>query len=649
MSLAGRQIGLWLEAWRRFARNRLAVLGLGLFATLGLLALFAPLLPLVDPNLTDPANRLLRPFEDPAHLLGTDQLGRDLLSRLIWGLRVSLAVGIVATLTAAVLGSLIGLAAAYFGRWTDMGLMRSIDVVMAFPYLLLALAIVAVLGPGLLNALFAIAIVNIPFFARAVRGSTLSLIERDFIDAARKSGYSHARIVFSELLPNVLPVIIITMSTTLGWMILETAGLSFLGLGAQPPQADLGSMLGDGRRLLMTAPHVAFLPGLTILILVIGINLLGDGLRDLLDPRLRAGGLSRPLAATAALPEDARRAAGGETVIPHRCENAPLEVRQLRTHFQAGRRTLRAVDDVSFDLAPGASLGIVGESGCGKSVTALSLLGLVATPPGHIVGGQIRFREPTGTTRDLVGLDLPTLQGIRGNRIAYIFQDPQTTLNPLMRIGDQVAEAVHRHQSCGWSEARRRALALLEEVRIPDAAERMQAWPHELSGGQRQRVVIAMALANDPEILIADEPTTALDVTTQAQVLELIDRLRQRRDAALIFISHDFAVIAQLCRQVQVMYAGRIVEAGPAAEVFAGPRHPYTARLLACVPVLGQPERQIDAIPGLPPAVDDLPPGCAFAPRCDRATPECRREPIPLTETVPGHWVRCIHSLGGAG
>ena len=622
---------------------------------LSLLALLAPVLPLADPNLTDPANRLLRPFADPAHLLGTDTLGRDLLSRLIWGLRVSLAVGIVATLAAAILGSLIGILAAYFGRWTDMTLMRSIDVVMAFPYLLLALAIVAVLGPGLLNALLAIAIVNVPFFARAVRGSTLNLIERDFIAAARISGYSHARIMMSELLPNVLPVIIITMSTTLGWMILETAGLSFLGLGAQPPQADLGSMLGEGRRLLLTAPHVAFLPGLTILVLVIGINLLGDGLRDLLDPRLRAGSLNRPLPATAAASAAERQAAGGEGVVVHAHPTPQLAVRQLRTHFLAGKQRARAVDDVSFDLAPGASLGIVGESGCGKSVTALSLLGLVATPPGKIVGGRVEFRSANNPVQDLVGMELARLQGIRGNRIAYIFQDPQTTLNPLMRIGVQVAEAVYRHQNCSWSQAHQRALELLEEVNIPNARERLSAWPHQLSGGQRQRVVIAMALANDPDILIADEPTTALDVTTQAQVLELLNGLRQRHNAALIFISHDFAVIAQLCAQIQVMYAGKIVEAGPAATVLSAPAHPYTARLLACVPVPGQPERSITAIPGLPPAVDALPPGCAFAPRCDRTTTECKQDEIPLMATgtkdtateqpASTHWVRCIHPL----
>ncbi len=224
---------------------------------------------------------------------GTDQLGRDLLARLLWGTRTSLAVGLFAVLVAALIGTLIGLAAGYFRGWLDGLLMRSIDVLLAFPYLLLALAIVAALGPGLRNAMLAITLVNIPFFARTVRGSVLELAQREFIDAARLSGAGHRRILFGELLPNVLPVVVVLISTNLGWMILETAGLSFLGLGAQPPTADLGSMLGSGREFLTTAPRVAILPGLMILFLVVAINLVGDGLRDLLDPRLGATG-NRP-------------------------------------------------------------------------------------------------------------------------------------------------------------------------------------------------------------------------------------------------------------------------------------------------------------------------------------------------------------------
>ncbi|MFW6338719.1 MAG: ABC transporter permease, partial [Alkalispirochaetaceae bacterium] len=273
---------------RRFFYNRMATAGLIILLAVVLLVLAAPILNLPDPDVTKLDVRLLG-IGSPGHPLGTDQLGRDILSRLLWGTRVSLAVGVSATAIAAAIGSLIGIFAAFYGGWLDNTLMRGIDMLMAFPYMLLALAIVAVLGPGLFNALIAISIVNIPFFARNVRGATVGLVRLEYVDAARLSGMNDFKILFTELLPNVLPVIFITISTTVGWMILETAGLSFLGLGAQPPRADLGSMLGEGRKLILTAPHVATLPGLVILVLVIGINLVGDGLRDILDPYLRSG------------------------------------------------------------------------------------------------------------------------------------------------------------------------------------------------------------------------------------------------------------------------------------------------------------------------------------------------------------------------
>ena len=245
-------------AWRRLLHNRMAAAGLGLVAGICAVALAAPLLPLADPDATDLANRLLPPFS-AGHWLGTDQLGRDMLSRLVWGARVSIAVGVVATAFATVTGSLLGLVAGFRGGWLDNVIMRSIDTVMAFPYLLLALAIVAALGPGLMNALFAIAIVNVPFFARAVRGTTVGIAAREYVDAARLTGQSTPRVLFTEVLPNVAPIIVITISTTLGWMILETAGLSFLGLGAQPPQADLGSMLADGRKATIGGAALVFL------------------------------------------------------------------------------------------------------------------------------------------------------------------------------------------------------------------------------------------------------------------------------------------------------------------------------------------------------------------------------------------------------
>lgn len=606
-------------------RNRLAALGAVVMAVLLVLVLVTPVLPLADPDVTATADRFKRPFED-GRLLGTDHLGRDLMSRLLWGTRLSLAVGFAAAVIAATIGSAIGVVAGYFGGRIDNVIMRGVDMLMAFPYILLALAIVAALGPGLMNALIAVAAVNIPFFARNIRGVTVSLAGREFIDAARLAGMGHTRIILFELLPNVAPVIVIAMSTTVGWMILETAGLSFLGLGSQPPQADLGSMLGEARSALITSPHTSIVPGVMIFLIVMSINLLGDGVRDALDPRLRSGALTRPQATTLV---DRRGP------VPPATDDL-LAIQDMSTEFRVGARLYRAVNEVTLSVQPGECLGVVGESGSGKSVTALSVMRLVASPPGVITGGAVRYRG-----EDLIAAPYARLRRMRGENVAYIFQDPLSTLHPLYRVGDQLAEAIISHHRVSRAEARARAVDLLGAVRIPNAGARADDYPHEMSGGMRQRVGIAMALANDPDVIIADEPTTALDVTVQAQILALLDELRRERGLAIIFITHDFGVVAQLCDRVAVMYGGRIVEEGLTADVLEHPAHPYTKRLMACVPELGQGRRVLAAIPGLPPALDRLPDGCAFAPRCDKARDVCRKGVVDLAGTPP-RTVRCL-------
>lgn len=563
-----------ISSWSLLLGNRLAAIGFFLLVVLALTALLASLLPLPDPNATSPAERL-QPVLSEGHLLGTDQLGRDMLSRLIWGSRVSMAVGFAATIVAALIGSAIGLVAGYAGGRTDNLVMRGIDMLMAFPYILLALAIVAVLGPGLMNALYAIAVVNIPFFARNVRGVTLALARAEFVDAARLSGKGHLSILVTEVLPNVLPVIVITMSTTAGWMILETAGLSFLGLGAQPPQADLGSMLGEGRAQLFTAPHVSIVPGVMIFLIVISLNLLGDGVRDVLDPRLRSGSLMRPGPRT----EVARNRNRPKNRVP----DAVLNVEELETGFSRGGQYAPAVKDVSLHLHAGECLGLIGESGSGKSVTALSVMGLVNSPPGLIRNGAIYLNG-----EDVLAMPETKLISCRGSRVAYIFQDPLTTLHPMHPIGRQIEEAIAAHQQLDRKQLRDRSIALLERVGIPEAAERARYYPHQLSGGQRQRVGIAMALANDPDVIVADEPTTALDVTVQAQILDLLRELQQERGMALLFITHDFGVVSQICDRVAVMKDGRIVERGYTKELLSNPQHEYTKRLIACVPEIGQ-------------------------------------------------------------
>ncbi len=606
-------------------RNRLAALGTVVICAIVLIVLIGPLLLMHDPNVTNTANRFLRPFSD-GHLLGTDHLGRDLLARLLHGTRLSLAVGIAAAVIAASIGSAIGIIAGYFGGRTDNLIMRGVDMLMAFPYILLALAIVAALGPGLMNALIAVAAVNIPFFARNIRGITVGLAGREFIDAARLAGMGHTRIILFELLPNVLPVIVIAMSTTIGWMILETAGLSFLGLGSQPPTADLGSMLGEARAALISAPHTSIVPGIMIFLIVMSINLLGDGVRDALDPRLKSGALSRPRAVTQV---DRKGNIPGPT-------SDLLAIQALETQFHVGPRVYKAVNKVSLAVRPGECLGVIGESGSGKSVTALSVMGLVASPPGVITGGAVRLNR-----KDLLAMPYEELRSNRGAKVAYVFQDPQATLHPLYRVGDQLVEAIVSHEAISKSDARSRALELLKSVQIPNAESRLDDYPHQMSGGMRQRVGIAMALANDPDVIIADEPTTALDVTVQAQILSLLNDLRKDRQLAIIFITHDFGVVAQLCDRVAVMYAGQIVEEGATDAVLAAPAHPYTKRLIACVPELGGGRRTLAAIPGLPPAVDDLPAGCAFAPRCDKAQESCRRGSVALTGPS-ARAVRCL-------
>ncbi|HEU4450898.1 MAG TPA: ABC transporter ATP-binding protein [Gaiellaceae bacterium] len=322
---------------------------------------------------------------------------------------------------------------------------------------------------------------------------------------------------------------------------------------------------------------------------------------------------------------------------------ALLEVRDLQTHFFMREGVVRAVDGVTFSLEKGKTLGLVGESGCGKSVTALSIMGLIPKPPARIVGGSVRFEG-----RDLAKLKERELEDIRGKEIAMIFQDPMTSLNPTIKISTQITEVLRRHLDMSKEQARRRAIELLEEVRIPNAAERLNDYPHRFSGGMRQRVMIASALACKPKLLIADEPTTALDVTIQAGILDLLDELRREYEMAMIIITHDMGVVAETADNIAVMYAGQIVEYAPALDLFERPEHPYTEALLAALPQLEAEdarEGRLTAIPGLPPSLIDPPDGCRFAPRCPYAGEDdpCAENPQELREVRTGHLVRSAH------
>ena len=315
---------------------------------------------------------------------------------------------------------------------------------------------------------------------------------------------------------------------------------------------------------------------------------------------------------------------------------ALLTVTDLRTHFHTRSGVYRAVDGVSFSVERGETLGIVGESGSGKSVTCYSIMGLIPQPPGRIASGTAMFDGI-----DLLHCRPAQARTIRGKRVSMIFQDPMTSLNPYMRISEQLIEPLLIHEKVSRAEAMKRALAMLEAVGINDAARRIRYYPHEFSGGMRQRVMIAMALITQPELLIADEPTTALDVTVQAQILELIRKMQRELGMAVVFITHDLGVVSGLCDRVLVMYAGRVVESGGVRQIFYEPRHPYTRALQRSIPALQQKGAELYTIPGLPPDVSKPLPGCAFAQRCEFASDRCLAEPVALSECAPAHWHAC--------
>ena len=315
--------------------------------------------------------------------------------------------------------------------------------------------------------------------------------------------------------------------------------------------------------------------------------------------------------------------------------SALLEVSELRTSFDGERGEVRAVDGVSFRLERGRTLGIVGESGCGKSVTALSIMGLVPQPPGRIAGGEVLFDGV-----DLLKVAPARLRDLRGDQLAMIFQEPMTSLNPAFPVGEQIAETLLRHREINHREARAQSIEMLRRVRIPSPERRVDDYPHQLSGGMRQRVLIAMALACKPSLVIADEPTTALDVTIQAQVLDLLREMKAAFHLSLLLITHDLGVVAETADRVAVMYAGRIVETGPARAIFRDPQHPYTRGLLASIPG-GTPGRRLRAIDGSVPLLDALPPGCAFNPRCPDRFDPCTSQPPPEYAVGPDHGVRC--------
>lgn len=598
--------GLWLPA--------------GSVALIALAVLLTPLLGLPDPVRMDVAGRLAGP--GPAHPLGQDEYGRDVLSRLAWGGRVSLTVAASSAAIAMLVGTALGVLGGYLRGVTELVTVRLMDVVLCFPPLLLALLVVTLVGPGAGTLILVLSVLYVPGFARVAYGGVLSVRAQDYVEAMRALGAGRTRIMLRTILPNVAGPLLVQLSLAAASAVVLESGLSFLGLGVVPPAPSWGLMIRGARATMTQAPLLLLWPCLALTLTILALNALCDALRDALDPNPAA-------------PRAGRRwlDALAPGLLPPRTD-AVLEVSGLTVEIDAPAGPIRPVRDVSLRVGPQETLAIVGESGSGKSLTGLAVMGLLP-PAARVVAGSAFFLG-----RDVLRLDEAALRRVRGAELAMIFQDPMSSLNPVHRAGRQVAEAVLAHQPIGAAAAEARALELLGQVGIPDPAGRARSFPHELSGGMRQRVMIAMAMANGPRLIIADEPTTALDVTIQAQVLDLLARLQRERGLALVFITHSLAVVAEIAGRVAVMYAGQVVEEGPVERVFARPLHPYTAALLASAPTGdGVPPQ---GIPGVVPPPHELPPGCLFAPRCAHRTRACDAAAPPLEQAAPDRRTRCI-------
>jgi peptide/nickel transport system permease protein len=591
-------------------------------------ALAAPLLPLADPVKMDIAARLAPPSS--AYWLGQDEYGRDVLSRIVWGARASLAVAFLSAILAGAIGTTLGLLGGYARGLVEMLTVRSTEAIVSFPPILLALLVVTLMGPGAVTLVVALTILYAPSYTRVAFAATLATRGLDYVTAQEALGARPSRILARTILPNIAPPLLVQFSLTVAAALVLESGLSFLGLGVVPPAPSWGLMIRGARSTMEQAPWLLLWPCLALTGIILAFNLLCDSLRDVLDPR---GSVS----ATSWLGRTAVRIF--PQIEPTPASSSLLSVEALTIEIETPAGPVRPVRDLSFTLAPGETLALVGESGSGKTLSGLALLGLLPASM-RIAGGRVLFSDRAGRPYDLAQVPEADMRRLRGDDIAMVFQDPGGSLNPVHRIGEQISETICAHRKVSRRRAAARAIKLLKDVGLPDPGRRARAYPHELSGGQRQRAMIASAVANGPRLLIADEPTTALDVTIQAQILDLLGALRAKSDMALIFITHNLAVVSEIADRVCVMYAGEIVEEGPVAEVFAEPRHPYTVALLASTPE--SDNARLSAIPGMIPPSDALPIGCTFAPRCGRAIEGCHTAKPALVEIGAGRASRCL-------
>ena len=564
---------------RRMLRNPLGLLALAVLAIIVLAAIFAPLLTSYNPNAASVTNVLQPP--GAGHLLGTDGAGRDVWARLLYGARYTLAGALLATVVAAVIGITAGLVAGYYGKWFESASSWITTMLMALPGIVVLLAARAVLGPSLWIIMVIFGILLAPAFYRLVVAAVSGVRHELFVDAARVSGVSDARIIGRHILTVVRAPVIIQASIVAGIAIAIQAGLDFLGLGDSTIPT-WGNMLNDGFTNMYRDPQLVLWPAIAIAVTCIALTLFANALRDELEhssrPRRR-----RAAAAAAAGAAQADPALPDSGTIVHDEQVSPAQSSLLRVqglavgYAQADGSVTRVVNDVSLDIRHGEVHGLIGESGSGKTQTAWSVLRLLP-PGGEILAGSILLDG-----EDLTRASNTTMREVRGGRIAYIPQEPMSNLDPSFTVGSQLTEPMRVKLGLSKGEAKAKALKLLARVHIPDPERTFASYPHELSGGMAQRVLIAGAVSCDPGLVIADEPTTALDVTVQAEILDLLRELQQELGMAVLIVTHNFGVVADLCDRVSVMQNGRIVETGPARSIFADPRHPYTQSLFDAI------------------------------------------------------------------
>lgn len=607
------------------------------------IAILAPIVAPYDPLQT------LRPVQAPSgdYLFGTDRLGRDIFSRMVWGARTSLFIGLGAVGVAILFGGILGATAATADKFGNEVIMRLMDILMAFPGIALAAVLLATFGNSVPVIIITIAVVYTPQLARVVRANVVSQWEEDYVRAERVLGGSRTYILVKHVVRNTAAPVLVFATVMVADAIVFEASLSFLGAGVQPPFPSWGNILSEGRNLVLSGFWWATtFAGIMILLTVLALNILAEGLTDaLVNPKLKTSpktkeDVAKPLstdvqeamAETLALKRYLLKLHEKETTRTDRMQLNPnakpiLQVKNLSIRFPNRYGEIPLVDNISFTVHEGETMGLVGESGCGKSITAFSIMGLL--PKTAKITGEILFTDRSGKQHDL--LKSEQLNALRGHEISMIYQDALSALNPSMRIKDQMAQLISR----GGKQS---AETLLQWVKL-DPEKTLNRYPHELSGGQRQRVLIAMALAREPKLLIADEPTTALDVVVQAEVIKLLNELREKLGFAMVFVSHDLALVAQMAHHITVMYAGQVVEAAPTTPLLANPTHEYTRGLLGSVLSTELRAERLYQIPGSVPSPFDFAKGDRFASRSLRpeADPEQHLQLV-ATDDHPQHF-----------